>query len=79
MLTQALFRSIAAPVLHLPVVKWGFTVTFQDSHGYPHWSVTSPTKYDSKGEALYWAYATCQKRGFTPQAKGITITTSTSS
>lgn len=62
--------------IHTEEAKWSFTVTFTDNHDFPHWSVTSPHKYDSKGEALYWAYAACQKRGFTPQARGISISTS---
>lgn len=56
--------------------KWSFTVSFVDRTGTPRWSVTSPPKYDSKGEALYFAYAAAQRRGFNPHATtGLSITT----
>lgn len=55
--------------------RWSFTASFEDQNGYPRWSVTSSPVYESKGEALFFAYATCKKRGFTPQTRGISIST----
>ena len=55
--------------------EWGFTVTYADKNGQPHWSFSSHPKYESKGEALFHAYAVCRSRGFDPQGEGVSIRT----
>jgi hypothetical protein len=68
-------HAVQSTAPHAKAEKWAFTVTYTDGHGFTHWSVTSPPRYTSKGEALYWAYAECQKHGYTPAARGISIST----
>jgi hypothetical protein len=75
MINAALSLAVPSHQASSKTQHWSFTVSFVDNTGIPRWSVTSPPKYDSKGEALYFAYAAAQQRGFTPAARGISITT----